>query len=92
MLSTLGPSATNMYFDYFATQAMFHSGGDAWEKWNNVARGMFVESQIKAGAQAGSWAANQDVFGGAMAGPLYTTSLSLLILEVYYRHPPLARP
>jgi hypothetical protein len=90
-LSTLGPSATNLYFDYFATQAMFHSGGNAWDKWNNVSRNMLVESQAKEGNNAGSWAANKDNFGGQMAGPLYTTSLSLLILEVYYRHPPLAR-
>lgn len=91
VLSTLGPSDKNIYYDFFATQAMFHSGGDAWDKWNTAARDMLVESQIKEGNQAGSWAANNDSFGGQMAGPLYTTSLSLLTLEVYYRHPPLAR-
>lgn len=90
-LSNLGPSANNVYYDYFATQAMFHSGGDAWEKWNRVNRDMLVEAQVKEGDLAGSWAANNDNFGGQLAGPLYTTSLSLLILEVYYRYPPLAR-
>jgi len=91
-LSALGPSATNLYYDYFATQAIFHCGGDAWDKWNNVARDMLVESQTKEGENAGTWSTENDIFGGGTGGRLYTTSLSLLILEVYYRHPPLARP
>lgn len=92
-LRRLGPSRTNMYFNYYATQAMFHWGGDEWKKWNLAMREQLVESQGKKGtafAEKGSWWTEGQAFG-ERGGRLYETALSALVLETYYRHAPTCR-
>jgi len=54
-----------------------------------VMRDQLVATQIKDGAGAGSWNVT-DPHGGA-GGRIYQTALSLLTLEVYYRHLPIYR-
>ncbi len=85
-LSRTGPN-NNLYYDYYATQVMRHYGGEEWKKWNGKMRDWLVKQQDKKGHAAGSW-----FIGGGHAdrgGRLYCTSLSTLILEVYYRHLPI---
>lgn len=87
-LSATGPQPANIYFDYYATQVLHHWGGEPWTKWNNVMREYLVTTQEKSGAAAGSWAptkSHDDVAGGR----LYRTCMSVMTLEVYYRHLPL---
>jgi hypothetical protein len=85
----------NIYYYYYATQVMHHVGGEAWENWNPAMRDLLVATQDK-GTLAGrthlkgSWSPSGDAYGGA-GGRLMTTSLSILTLEVYYRHLPLYR-
>jgi hypothetical protein len=92
----------NLYYEYYATQVMHHMGGPAWQFWNTGVnekgekvhagiRDSLIAQQDKGTTgnrqgQAGSWPGNEHV-GGRMGG----TSLSLLTLEVYYRHLPLYR-
>src|SRR5262245_2536734 len=82
----------NVYHCYYATQVMFHVGGENWEKWNNGAdqkkgmRDLLIERQDK----DGSWDPKGDAYS-TMGGRIMQTSLSLLTLEVYYRHAPLFR-
>ena len=82
------------YYWYYATQVMFHAGGEHWDRWNRRQRALLVGSQVQEGPLAGSW----DPLGrlpdrwGAEGGRIYVTALHLLILEVYYRHLPLYRP
>ncbi len=88
-------SIHNMYYYYYATQVMHHFGGDAWDKWNPKMRDTLIARQDKGTErfhphQKGSWSPAGDDHGGA-GGRLMTTSLSLLTLEVYYRHLPLYR-
>ena len=91
-MSEKGPSmkgAANMYYNYYATQAMKHYGGATWNKWNGKMRDFLVDSQGKEGNAAGSW-----YFGGAghadeAGGRLYVTALACMTLEVYYRYLPL---
>ena len=90
-LAKQGPSVggnANMYYNYYATQVMRQYGGPEWEAWNEKMRDFLVKSQVPQGqAEAGSWH-----FGGAhteRGGRLYNTSLTLLTLEVYYRHLPI---
>jgi hypothetical protein len=91
---------SDIYYLYYATQVMHHMQGDSWRFWNTgvdekgqkVSKGIrdFLISKQDTGStpkrphQLGSW-------GGSAGGRVMATSLSLLCLEVYYRHLPLYR-
>lgn len=100
-------ATNNMYYYYYATQVMHHMGGDSWQFWNagldkktgkQVHSGMrdhLIKTQdkgtdAKRPAQKGSWDPRPDAWG-AQGGRVMITSLSMLTLEVYYRHLPLYR-
>jgi hypothetical protein len=87
-LDELGPSANNVYFNYYATQVMHHFGGPMWERWNPLLRDHLVETQERDGHETGSWYFEND-FGSVVGGRLYITAMSAMILEVYYRHMPI---
>jgi hypothetical protein len=83
----------SLYYEYYATQVMHHVGGEAWDYWNPRMRDKLIKEQDRGERiphQKGSWGPNGDAHGGA-GGRIMTTSLSLLSLEVYYRHLPLYR-
>jgi len=79
----------NIYYWYYGTQVMHNIGGRRWTLWNSKMRDMVIGMQRKKGHKAGSW----DPVGPhtSSGGRLYMTSLSINILEVYYRHLPLYR-
>ncbi|MDO4582880.1 MAG: terpene cyclase/mutase family protein [Planctomycetia bacterium] len=85
-LSSMGPSQ-DMYYNYYATQVLRHFGGESWRKWNQKMREQLVATQCQEGCEQGSW----DPAGGhsESGGRLYMTSLSVMTLEVYYRHSPI---
>jgi hypothetical protein len=86
-LAGRGPNPNDMYYSYYATQVLHHWGGDLWKKWNAELREDLVRSQVTDGPAAGSWrpaGPHSDV-----GGQLYQTTLSILTLEVYYRHLPI---
>ena len=88
-LDKQGPSKANMYYNYYATQVMFHYGGEPWQRWNARVRDQIVKSQdTKSDAAHGSWFVAGD-HGSARGGRLYCTALACLILETYYRQPPI---
>ena len=86
-LAELGPSDTDMYYNYYATQVLSHYGGDGWGTWNPAMRDHLVATQATQGHEAGSWFFVDDHSTGA--GRLYNTAIAVMILEVYYRHMPL---
>ena len=86
-LSRLGPSTSDMYFNYYATQVLHHYEGPRWTRWNARMRDFLVDSQDRRGHQAGSWFFEDQ--HGSVGGRLYTTAVCAMILEVYYRHMPL---
>lgn len=88
-LSNIGPSKSDYYYNYYATQVMRHYGEAYWPKWNNVMRDQVVNSQITTGHMAGSWDVPAGGHANERGGRLYITSLSTMILEVYYRHMPI---
>jgi len=88
-LSKVGPSHEDIYYNYYATQVLYHWDGELWDKWNRQMREFLVETQIKDGPGAGSWDVTDP--HGSMGGRLYQTALSMLTLEVYYRHLPIYR-
>jgi hypothetical protein len=87
-LAKTGPSKTNMYYNYYATQVMRHYEGEEWETWNTPMRDWLVAEQERKGHEAGSWYIQGDNHG-QRAGRLYSTSMATMILEVYYRHLPI---
>ena len=78
----------NLYYWYYGTQLMHHYGGSLWDRWNRQVREILVATQDKKSANAGSWNP-ADFQWGSRGGRIYTTSLSVCTLEVYYRHLPL---
>ncbi len=83
-----GPSPTNTYYNYYATQVMKQIGGSEWESWNVRMRDKLVASQEKSGHMAGSWYW-RDNHGADSGGRLYITCMATMMLEVYYRYMPL---
>jgi prenyltransferase beta subunit len=74
----------DMYYWFWAAQAVFQYGGKKWQKWNDALKKALVDTQKKEGCAKGSW----DPVGkwGAVGGRVYSTALGALILETYYRH------
>ncbi len=88
-LSEVGPSPTNVYYNYYATQVLRQYGGDEWERWNTAMRDQLVNNQEKSGHSAGSWYKADEGSFERVGGRLYCTAMSAMILEVYYRYMPL---
>jgi hypothetical protein len=89
-LARTGPDKGNMYYNYYATQVMHHWEGDLWKTWNEEMRDYLVNTQVKNGADKGSWQFNGD-HGSERGGRLYCTAMACMTLEVYYRHLPIYR-
>lgn len=84
-------NAHNVYYWYYATQAMHNMADKDWDTWNRKMRKILVESQSREGCSSGSWdpeKPNHDAWG-QYGGRIMLTSLSALTLEVYYRYLPL---
>lgn len=79
------------YYWYYATQVMYHMGGEYWQKWNQALHPMLTRSQQQEGPLAGSWDPQVPVPDrwGTYGGRLYVTTMNLLSLEVFYRHLPI---
>ncbi len=86
-LERLGPSKTEMYFNYYATQVLRHNGGPAWDRWNKILREQLIATQATVGHPAGSWYVEDQ--HGEVGGRLYITCMAIMTLEVYYRYMPL---
>ena len=74
----------NLYYWYYGTLAMFHTGGSRWETWNRQLTRQLLDSQEKSGELVGSWAP-EGVWCG-YGGRVYSTAMATLCLEVYYRY------
>ncbi len=77
----------NFYYWYYATLALFQEGGEPWEIWNARLSDLLVTLQVgkEHGTAYGSWdprSSRRALTGGR----LYSTALSILCLEVYYRY------
>lgn len=77
----------NAYACYYGTLAMFHAGGSAWGRWNERMQRAILPGQRSGGDLDGSW--DPDGVWGGHGGRVYSTALSVLCLEVFYRYLPL---
>jgi hypothetical protein len=86
----------DLYAHYYESQAMMQVGGEAWEKYN----AMFRDELLKGQDADGSWQSPGGPQGGRKSkkiravgaeylvgdkNKIYHTTLSILMLEVYYR-------
>lgn len=86
------PSAdhVNLYYWYYATLALHgrqhasDSASIAWRSWNDAMTNALLSTQVTDGPDAGSW--NTNSMWGGYGGRVYTTAMSALCLEVYYRY------
>ena len=75
------------YYWYYGTLAMHQMGGRYWRAWNEKIKKMYTEKQRTSPADlAGSWDPDTAVLNG---GRLFSTAMSILSLESYYRFSPL---
>jgi hypothetical protein len=84
----------NIYYWYYATQLLHNIGGKEWIAWNKHVRDGLVRMQsTNTGCESGSWDPLRPEVDrwGRVSGRLFTTSISVLTLEVYYRWLPLYR-
>ena len=87
-IADLGPSTNGIYYNYYATQLLFHIKHAEWPVWNQTNRDFLVREQAKEGHEKGSWYFGRSHFN-QVGGRLYCTTMSVLTLEVYYRFMPI---
>jgi hypothetical protein len=89
LLSNLpGVGQDNVYYWYYATLALFQLQNESWRTWNQALKSHLLKTQNPGYSdQAGSWTPDQ-IWGG-YGGRIYSTAMSCLCLEVYYRYLPL---
>jgi hypothetical protein len=86
-LDRWGPSKDDIYYDYYATQVMYHWRGPEWDRWNAKMRDYLVGAQASQGHESGSW--HFDAAKCRSGGRLFSTAAAVMTLEVYYRYMPL---
>ncbi len=86
-----GDKLGHIYYYYYATQVLHHMEGSDFDLWNYRMREHLIRMQEKDGHKAGSWNPEGTNYGDR-GGRLYSTSMALMTLQVYYRHLPMYRP
>ncbi|MDF1667125.1 MAG: hypothetical protein P1V97_35605, partial [Planctomycetota bacterium] len=74
----------NLYYWYYGTYALLKYGGKKWTAWNAaIKRALLPQQHSETGCAGGSW----DPVGEwcIAGGRVYSTAMSTIILEAYYR-------
>jgi hypothetical protein len=82
----------DLYAWYYNTQACLMYGGSAWTKWNRLFQDEIADAQSNDGSWpplAGRTPGGEFQRKPGGCGPLYRTSLCILMLEVFYRYMPI---
>jgi hypothetical protein len=91
-----GRQIDNLYFWYYGSLALRQATSDpaladselvqqSWELWNKNVSTRLLSLQRSGGPDSGSWDPEACLWGG-YGGRVYTTSLAVLCLQVYYRY------
>lgn len=72
----------DLYFGYFGSLALYQFGEEAWNRWFPPLRDRILQAQ----QSDGSWPPDFDKWH-LYGGPVYTTAMSLLILQTPVRYP-----
>jgi len=81
-----GEGYPNLYYWYYGTLGMFQLQGAYWNRWTQALQQTLLTTQRTTAPLAGSWDPNTrwDGYGGRV----YSTALSALCLESFYRFLP----
>jgi hypothetical protein len=81
-LADQGPSDSDLYYNYYATQLMRHYGGQTWREWKARLDDQLIELQATSSDshEQGSWFVPKRT-NASRGGRLYHTALALLALE-----------
>jgi hypothetical protein len=82
-----GSNDADLYYWYYASLSMLNMQHLKWKDWNTRTREALIHMQKKSGPSAGCWETNFK--WGDRGGRIFTTSMAVLTLEVYYRYLPL---
>ena len=85
-----GPSKDDIYFDYYATQVLFHWEGSDWVRWNQRDARLPDRQPGQLGARVGQLVLRRT--HGDTGGRLFSTAMAVMTLEVYYRYMPIYAP
>ena len=81
-------ASIDLYFWYYGTLSVYHHGDrETWLTWNAAMRDTLVADQVMTGHAVGSWEPRFP--WGDYGGRVFSTAMSTLCLEVYYRFLPL---
>ena len=80
-------SKDDIYFNFYTTLLLHLLQHDGWDHWNEAVRERLIKTQAKQGHETGSWHFRHK--HGDVGGRLYTTTMAVMTLEVYYRYSPL---
>lgn len=89
-------SGNNLYFWYYGTLALHQATKEpagaksplvknAWKNWNQALQSKLTSTQQIGGQQDGSWDPDEFLWG-CYGGRVYTTSMAVLNLQIYYRY------
>lgn len=72
---------------YYVTQVKFQQGGGTWDSWNNQFAPVFINNQNRDGSWTSPARSGANIpFGFEhFFGPAFSTAMSALTLQVYYR-------
>ena len=79
----------DLYVWFYNTQAFACIGGQTWQKWNQLIQDELLRNQSADGswpAMTGKTASGDFQRSTNVPGPVYRTTLCVLILEAYYRY------
>jgi len=92
-----GPNVGGEFMrNYMVAYTISRFPGGLWNQWNTAMRDHLVAAQEAEGEDAGSWYmvdgyGSTEGWGTRQGGRLFSTAVAALILEVYYRYPPLKK-
>ena len=84
-----GGGQTNVYYWYYGTLALERLQAKEWPRWNRALQQALIPLQRHGGDLDGSW--DPITVWGPYGGRAYSTAMSTLCLEVYYRYLPLEK-
>ena len=88
-----GPSTRgHLLLNFLNSQILRDAGDSGWKTWNAALRDHLIAAQESQADEAGSWMFHSSLSHNKYGGRLYCTALAALILEVYYRNPPIYPP